>query len=144
MAWKTKKSEGLTEFNGKVDSVNVEVSTLQSGEEQTQYHISIVPVSPKNLVEKISKSKTKMMHEWIRLTDTSSEEEVAEGSVLHKYLEELISISKIKDDVINADTITDAIKIMEGKTFEFRAKKLGKSFGGHEAKDYWTPVNIVK
>jgi hypothetical protein len=111
--------------------------TLESNdlteEKLMQYHISIKP-------EGIDiKGKTGMLHEWIRLTKTTKEDSVPEGSVLDGYLK---MIEMVLPAAKKAETLDEAFGLLKGKRFLWKKMKLGKAYSGHEAKEYWVSVQL--
>jgi hypothetical protein len=130
------KAEFLEEFEGKVENVTLEPSQLE-GQEQMQYHIEIVP-SDSSLLKN---AKTGRFHEWIRVSATATDETVPEGSVADKYIQE---IELLMPSAKKCKMLNEVFLLFKGHTFLFKRKKLGKSYAGHEAKEYWTPVKLVK
>lgn len=126
------KAEGIEEFEGTVTEVTVEPSSREdiSGD---QYHIQIKPEDE----ELLKDSKTGRMHEWIKIPPKATETSAPEGSILDKYVQELETLdSSLKDTKEHLKIMTSLVD----KKFLFKKKKLGKAFGGHEAHEYWTPV----
>jgi len=41
------------------------------------------------------------------------------------------------------ETHKSVLEWMKDKKFRWVKRKLGKSYGGHEAKDYWTPNALL-
>ncbi len=128
MAFEVTKGQ-FEEFEGVVEDVKLEPTNLK-GEEGEQYHIIIKPTN----VE--IKGKTGMMHEWIRVTAKATDESVPEGSVLHRFLTELWTVDK---ETKSMGTHTEMFNALRGKKFKWVKKTLGKSFDGHDAKEYWCP-----
>lgn len=117
------------DFVGTVEDVQLESNQL--GEESTQqYHISVK-------AEDVEiKGKTGLIHEWIRMSKTAKEDSVPQGSVLDRYLSQ---IELVVPEAKEAETLKDAFDLLKGKKFQFKRMKLGKSFEGHEARNYWVP-----
>ena len=135
MAIERKQSEGLTEFEGEVISVEKEDSKLESA--GSQYHIKIKPLN----IE--VKGDSGFFHEWVRLSGTATEESVPEGSVLDRYLQQM---ELVEDDVKKASTLGDAFKCLVGNKYMFKRMKLGKSFTDesgktHAARESWVCVS---
>jgi hypothetical protein len=122
-------------FIGKVDDVKIVDDPVREEEEGQQYHIEM------SCLDKEIKGETGKLHEWIRISAKATDDTVPEGSVLDKYLEELESV--LPDARKEGLTIMQVLSLMKGKVFQFRKKKLGRSFEGHEAKPYWTPVRLL-
>jgi len=117
----------FTEFKGQVVEVAKEQSGLGSGD-KFQYHIKILPT------EKEIKGNTGFMHEWLPISATASDNSIPEGSILDKYITEIeLLIPKTK----LMENVDDVMQEMVGKTFLFVQKKLGRSFSGYDAKQYW-------
>jgi hypothetical protein len=65
---------------------------------------------------------------------------VPEGSVLDRYLKEIeMLIPKAKE----CKEVEEELKMMKGKSFQFKKKELGRSYQKHDAKGYWTPVRLL-
>lgn len=132
---KVKESQGFDRFEGTVEDIKVEPTEYKDKDGNTitgtQYHMYIKPTN----IE--VKGKTGQMHEWIRVPQTATEEEVPEGSVLHRYLTELWTVMP---ELKKKDTIPETFLELKGKKFLFVKKVLGKAFEGNAAKEYWTPM----
>ena len=121
-----KESQGLSEFDGIVESI-----TLEDGLENKQFHLVIEPTSLK------VSGKTGKLHEWVPMSGTSSDDAIAKGSVIDFYLRQLeIVLPAAK----KASTVTQALGLMKGKKFHFQKMELGRAFAGHPAKQYAVPV----
>lgn len=121
----------LEEFEGIVEKVELEMGI----EDRKQYHITIDPTSVKVA------GATGKLHEWIPVSQKSTEEKVPLGSVIERYLQQVeICISEAK----KAPTIKEALNLMVGKKFKFKKIKLGKDFEGHPARDYSVPVMLLQ
>jgi hypothetical protein len=130
-----KESTGIDRFDGVVTLVEKVPDKLNAGREQ--YHIAMKP----NDTALLSGTKTGQFHEWIGLSATSSEKIVAEGSVLDNFLKELEAvIPKAK----KAETVTEALKMLEGKKMRFIKKVLGKSFEGKQAQAMFVPSVLLE
>jgi hypothetical protein len=128
-----KINEEFTEFSGKVVKVEVEDTKFNDGTQQ--YHIYIQPLD----IE--IKGKSGYMHEWIRIPESATENTVPEGCVLDRFISELELLdSSVKKIPFHVDVFT----YMNGKSFVWIKKKLGKSFDGKAAKEYWTPYKIIQ
>lgn len=129
------KAQLFDVFIGRVEDVKI-VDDQQRVEDQgQQYHIEM------DCLDKEIKGETGKLHEWLRITAKSTEDTVPEGSVLDKYLEELEAI--LPDARKEGLSVMQVLTMMKTKVFQFRKKKLGRSFEGHEAKQYWTPVRLL-
>lgn len=119
---------GLSDFEGKVVSVEFE-----SGGDETrrQYHIKIDPTSIK------VGGLTNLIHEWCPLSPKATEEQVPQGSVMDRYL---THVEIVVPEAKKVAKIGDALKLLIGKTFQFKKLKLGKDFNGQPAKEYIVPV----
>lgn len=132
MAIERTTSQGLEEFKGRVESVELEDSRI--AEAGKQYHIKI------KALDVDVKGETGFIHEWIRLPETSTAKTVPTGSVVDRYLVQLEIVLKA---VKNATTVDEAFKAMVGRTFQFKRIVLGKGFSGHEARQYWAVVSLI-
>lgn len=129
-----KRTEAQTfdEFEGTVESVDIEESTLKDGGQQ--YHITI---NPENVVVE---GKTGKMHEWVRIPPKATDVTVPEGSVIDRYL---IQLELLQDEVKEMEAHAEAFKAMVGKKYLFKRVKHGRAFEDHKAKEYWTPVKLL-
>lgn len=130
MTIEIKSSTGFDRFTGKVESI-----TLEKGNFGEQWHMIIVPTDVK------VKGKTGAFHNFIPHPNTATDKTIPEGSILARYIEEL---KVIFPDILSKNSVEEALKVMVGKTFEFIPKKLGKSFRGYEAKEYFVPIRIIQ
>jgi hypothetical protein len=121
-------SSRMDEIEGIVVSVDQETSASTG---LVQYHIKIDPTNFK------VKGKTNLLHEWVGLSKTASEEQVPQGSVLERYLTQIeICVPAAK----KAATLKAAFAMLVGKKFRFQRIKLGKEYDGNPAKEYIVPV----
>lgn len=126
-----KESQGLEEFKGKVESVELE----DGMNDNKQYHITIDPTD----VE--VGGKTGKLHEWVPLSATSSQDSIAKGSVMDGFLRQVeICVPEAK----RAATVDEALGMLVGKTLQFQKMELGRSYGGNPARQYAVPVKIVE
>ena len=125
------KAEGIEIFDGEVKDVTIEPSQREdiSGE---QIHIQIEPLDKSLLKD----SKTGCMHEWIRLSPKSTDTTVPEGSTADNYIQEIESVIP---EAKKIELVAQVFNIIKGRKFTFVQKRLGKSFKGYEAKNYWVP-----
>jgi len=127
------KPQTFEKFKGKVESIKIEPSGLKDQEDKERYHLVIEPLD----VE--IKGKTGRIHEWLPVSDMATDTSVPEGSILHRYMQELSDIGIDDKELVN-----DVFQQMVGKTFLFRKKELGRAFKGHEAKKYWVPKEMIE
>jgi len=124
-----KESQGLDEFKATVRAVERE-----EGTNGPQYHFFLTPIDVK------IQGKTGELHEWIPMSKTSSEEQIAKGSVLDGFLRQLeICLSEAK----KAPTVADAFALMVGKAFKFQKMELGRAYDGNPARQYSVPVGLA-
>lgn len=123
------ESKGLTTFEGVVEKIELQPATQE--DRNDQYKLSI-----KTDVSK----KSGYMYEWVGLPPTASDTAVPEGSNVDKYLQEL---EAVMPEAKKAATVGEALKLMIGKKFRFVRKRLGKSFKGKEAKEFWVPQALL-
>jgi len=125
-----RESQGLTEFDGIVESIALEEGT----EGNRQFHLIIEPTSL------TVKGKTGKLHEWVPLSATSTDDGIAKGSVMDFYLRQLeLVMSAAK----KASTCTQAFNLMKGKRFHFQKMELGRAYAGNPAKQYAVPVKLL-
>ncbi len=128
------KAEMLESFDGLCEKVEVVPDQMRDGGEQI--HLELKPDDDAILAG----SKTGRFHEWLRITDKSTETTVPEGSKIEAYLKDIeVALPETK----KAKKVIDAFKLMEGKKFKFVRKILGKSFKGHEAKPSFVPQTTL-
>lgn len=131
---KRTSSEGIDVFEGTVEVLEKVPSQLNEGE--MQYHIGMKP-SDENLLKD---TKTGMFHEWVRITKTSSENNVAEGSILDNYLKE---VEATVPESKKCDTVTEALETIKGRKLRFIKKVLGRSFEGKSSKPMFVPNAVL-
>lgn len=140
---KERSADTFDSFKGKVVKITREPSGLMkedgNPDGKEKFHIEIEPLNVK------IEGKTGKMHEWIPISEKTTEDTFVIGSVLHGFYQELkYAVPESKDK----ELINDSMATMKDKCLEFRKKKLGKSFidksgKSREAKDYWVPVQSV-
>ena len=127
MVQRTENTGMLESFDGKVVSVELEAGL----EGRKQYHVRIDPTSFE--VKGISQH----MHEWIPMSAKATDDQVPQGSVLDRYLQQVeIVIPQAKKE----SSVDTALKLLVGKSFRFQKIKLGKDYDGNKARDYIVPV----
>lgn len=131
---RTTTTEGLDEIDGTCTSVAVEKSGKI--EDLEQYHIMIKPTDSSILKE----SKTGHFHEWIRISPKTTDESVPEGSVIHRYIQEIESLFS---EAKKLEMVEEVFHLLVGKRFVWKRKQLGRSYKGFEASDYWCPTKLV-
>jgi len=125
-----KESSGLTEFKGKVVFVEKEEG-IEGG---TQFHLKIEPS------DVAIKGKTGVLHEWIPLSHSSSDDAVAKGSVMDLYLRQVeIVVPAAKKAV----SVTAALELLKGKSFQWQKMELGRAYQGNAARQYSVPVKSL-
>lgn len=128
------ENKALEEFVGVVQDVQLESNSVGDND-AAQYHITIK-------AEDIEvKGKTGLIHEWIRMSKTAKEDSIPQGSVIDRYLQQL---EIVLPDAKKSKTLAEAFSLMKGKKFKFKRMKLGKAFEGHEARQYWVVISLVK
>jgi len=126
-----RKTGEIEECKAKVDDVQLEDSEV-NGEKQQQVHITLEP-------QDIDVGgKTGYLHTWIRVSPSTEETRVPEGSTMDRYLQEVEDIDKDA----RTEKWYDAFRAMVGKTYKFKKKTIGKSYQGHAAKRELVPVEI--
>lgn len=124
------KSGAIDRFDGIVEVVEKVPSQLNAGD--MQWHIAMKPVDATLLAE----SRTGQFHEWIRISGSTTDTSVAEGSVLDNYIKE---VEVVLPQTKKAKTIQEVMEAMKGKKFRFVRKVLGKSYEGKESKPIFVP-----
>lgn len=127
------KPQLFEEFVGVVSDIKIEPTKMEGQDDGEQYHLYLKPS------DKEIKGQTGFIHEWVRIPAKATDSSVPEGSVLDKYLQQieiLFNEAKAKSGHI------EEMQLLVGKSFLFKKVKHGKSFEGHEAKPYWTPVAL--
>lgn len=124
---RTESTGSLDTFDGKVTAVE-----LQEGlEGRKQYHIRIEPTTV------VIKGPSGAFHEWIPMSAKATDDQVPQGSVLDRYLQQVeIVIPQAKKE----SSVDKALKLLVGKSFRFQKIKLGKDYDGNKARDYIVPV----
>jgi len=129
---KRHEAKGLEEFEGTVASVEKVESKIA--------HDEGIPAFQYEITMDTDASKTGHMFQWLRITKTSTDESVAEGSVLDYYLKALERMDK---EVKKLATVEEALNWMVGKKFRFVVEKPGKAYGGKEAASVWVPAQLL-
>jgi len=135
--------EPVEEFDGEVEVVE-RISRKQFAEDieedREQYHMVMKPLDKKT-IEAIKDSKTQRLHNYISISNTTTETEIAEGSNLDTFISEVeISLPETK----KMKTHQEVMEALEGKSFHFVRKKIGKSYGGHEARSCFIPRTLIE
>ena len=125
-----KESQGLQKFDAVVKTVEAETGA----EGRTQYHITMEPIGIEIT------GATGVLHEWVPMSATATEDSIPQGSVLDRYLSQ---VEICIDEAEKAKTVEKALKLMVGKKFTFKKMKLGKDFDGHKAREYAVPVAVL-
>jgi hypothetical protein len=133
MVERTQGGGGLEEFDGIVESIEYQQNDFE-GEERRQYHLTIDPKSVK------VKGATQRIHEWVPLSKKSTLTKVQENSVMDRFLAE---VESVVPEAKKCDSVEEALNCLKGKRIKFRRKKLGRTFEGKEAREYWVPVTRV-
>lgn len=145
---KTEKVEVGYRFKGKVELVEKEPrktfdndeSNAEPEKESWQYHMVIKPLDKKT-VELVSGSKTERLHNYIKISDTTTDTEIAEGSTLDTFISEVeLCLPETKE----METHLEVMQSLEGISFEFVNKKVGKSYGNFEARTAFVPVSVIE
>jgi|TARA_R100001530_G_scaffold136375_1_gene116836 hypothetical protein len=128
------KSELVSEFDGVCKTIEVVEDQLNEG--QQQIHLEIEPCDP----DLLKNSKTGRFHVYLRMTKSCTENSVAEGSVIHRYLQEVnAALPESKDK----DLLLDSIRTLKDKKMHYVSKVLGKSYGGHESRAVFIPQRAL-
>ena len=124
------EAKGMDEFEGTVKSVELE----HSANDRKQYHIKIDATSLK------VGGATGLIHEWIPLSNKSSDSGVMQGSVLDRFLAQ---IELIVTGAKKAATVQEELNMLIGKKFRFKRMKLGRDYNGQEAREYIVPAVLL-
>ncbi len=128
------KQETFDDFEGVMKDVIVE-PTEYNGQKKVQYHLTM------EATNREIGGKTGLVHEWISITAKTTDDGVVEGCVLDKYLQQL---EIIHDEAKGLKTHMEVMQLMKGKKYLFKKMKHGKAFEGNDARDYFTPVKLLK
>lgn len=126
-----KESTALEGFDGKIEEV-----TLEESKYGNQYVMKIVPFNK----ELIKQGKTGAFWNFIRVSETATDAEVPKDSVLEKFI---TATSRIDKDLKAANSVPEFMNKLKGRSYSFTSEKLGKSFGGHEARPVWLPSKLL-
>lgn len=122
-----KETQLLEKFDGKVEEVKAE-----TGEYGVQYIMKLVPFD-KTLIKQ---GKTGAFWNYLRVSETSSDSEMAKDSVMEKFY---TAVCRVDEDLKKAKTLPEFFNLIKGKSYTFTSEKLGKAFEGHEARKIWLP-----
>ncbi|KKN22980.1 hypothetical protein LCGC14_0909510 [marine sediment metagenome] len=128
------KAEMIESFDGLCEKVEIVPDQMRDSGEQI--HMEFKPDDE----EILKGSKTGRFHEWLRLTDKTTETTVPEGSKIEAYLKE---IEVVLPETKKTKKVVEAFMLMQGKKFTFVRKTLGKAFKGHEAKPSFIPQTLL-
>jgi hypothetical protein len=121
------ESQGMQSFTAQVADVKLEEDT----EGKRQYHLYL---KPKGMV---IKGPTGFLHEWIPMSQTTTDDGVAKGSAMDMFLRQL----EIAEPAAKkANTISQAMQAMVGNSYLFEKMELGRAYQGNAAKQYSVPV----
>ena len=82
---KENTGEKIEQFEGEVETVTL-VDDELSG--KPQYHMIIKPLDEET-IDKVSESKTQRLHNFIGVSATTTDTEIAEGSNLDRFIQEV-------------------------------------------------------
>lgn len=131
------KAELIEEFEGKLVSFDKEPNQKRDGE--YQYHLQISP----NDEELLKGTETGRFHEWLNITSTTTDKSVADGSKLHRYLQEIEACFG-KSAVKDINTVEGYFGLLKDKSVKYVRKVLGKSYGGYESKPVFIPQSVIE
>lgn len=129
-------------FDGYVEKVVVEKGegTFDNGDKKPdQYHVIIMPTTPE-VVEFVKDSPTQRMHAYVKISDKSTQEMIAEGSILDAYVTEIETVLPQTKDL---DTHITVFQYLVGKEFSWVRKKIGKAYEGKPAKELYVPHAFI-
>jgi len=128
----------IPEFKGKVEKAELEDKEFD-GKKRKQYHIIYLPLD-NEVKELIKDSKTQRLHDFIPISETTTDNLIAEGSNLDNYISE---IEYVMEETKNFETHNEVIQYLVGKTFLLKKKKIGRSYAGYEGKEVYIPFRIL-
>jgi len=148
MVQRKEQAEQLERFDGKVETVeyirtsykDVDGNVLPDNEQKNQYHLVIEPID-ENGIDYVKDSKTKRFHAFITMSETSTENSVAGGSIMDNYLTE---IEACMPETKKMEGVTDVMFYLKGKSFAWILKKVGRAYQGKEAKQLYVPRTLLK
>lgn len=126
-----KESTVLESFDGKIEDVTLEESKFGS-----QYVMKIVPFD-KGIIKQ---GKTGAFWNYIRVSETAEETVIPKDSVLEKFY---TAVSRIDKELKATNSVPEFMNKLKGKSYTFVSEKLGKAFGGHEARPVWLPSKLL-
>ena len=130
--------EKIRTFSGIVESIDREASQLPEGNDQ--YHIKMRPIEPKELIDLVKDSTTGCLHEWIGISKSTTETEIAEGSLLDNYITEAVfQIPELDKYNTHGEFMNGLIK----RVYVFTKKRIGKAFKGYPAKEVFIPTKDI-
>jgi hypothetical protein len=129
--------EPILAFEGDLRGLEIEESEYE-GQQIRQLHMQIEPTDAKTK-EILKDTKTGMIHNFINISDKTTDEVVIEGSNLEKYL---IEIETVLPAAKKAKTYMQAFELLKGKNIRYVYKKLGKAYKQYEGKSYHVPQSV--
>ena len=131
---KTTEFEQIEAFDGKLEVLEV-IEGEYNGENTKQLHLAFSPVDTPT-IEALKTSKTGMLHNFIRISPKTKDDEVPEGCNLDKYL---IEIESVLPEAKKAKTYIEAIEMLKKHQIHYVYKKIGRAYQGHEGTSYFVP-----
>lgn len=130
----------IEKFNGIVEVVEVIPPEEDAKYTEDQYHMVIQPTDEVT-IEAIKDSKTKKLHNYIRIPSTTEDEYIPEDSGLDKFVTELESCMS---EVSDMETHKEVFDYLVGKEFSFAKKKIGRAYQGHEGRKAYVPIKLLE
>jgi hypothetical protein len=90
--------------------------------------------------ELIKQGKTGAFWNFIRVSETATDDQIPKDSVLEKFVTAACRIDK---DLKAQNSVPDFMNKLKGRSYSFVSEKLGKAFGGHEARPIWLPAKLL-
>lgn len=135
---KTTEFERIESFDGIVKELEILTGEFE-GEQTKQLHMSISPVD-EAAKEALKDTKTKMLHNFIRISPKTEDDAVPEGSNLEKYL---IEIESVLPETKKQKTWLEAFETLKKYQIKYVYKKIGKAYQGHEGTSYYVPQSKI-
>lgn len=122
---------GFDEFVGKCDKVEI----VESDEVETD---DGQPVRQVAITISTDATKTGKMYTWVKISETTTEDATPQDSAIDKYVQaiEEVHTSECK----KLTKWFDMFKLLEGNTYKWKRKIIGKGFEGKKPKEAWIPV----
>jgi len=128
----------ITEFDGMVESVDViPCKKFRDDEADTEQYVMTIRPLDKETIDIIKDSKTQRLFNYIKISETSTDDFVAEGSNLDNFIMRIEEC--LGKEIAKFNKHKELMAYLRGKKFRFLKVKIGKAYGGKDARTAYVP-----